>query len=81
MKIEEVAGAGVWAELLRQIELIKPKQAGKSTPNATVKQREKPKHSALDRATGRLKSAVARLKPKSPVKPVVMARPGKPDGV
>jgi hypothetical protein len=72
MNIEEVAGAKVWSDLRKQIDLIKPKTLKRPIPP-----RKKLKGNDAERATARLSSAVARLKPKSPIKPVQMARPGK----
>jgi hypothetical protein len=72
MNIQEVAGAKVWADLRKQMELIKAK-----TPKRPIPQRKRLKGSGIERTTARLSSAVAKLKPKSPVKPVQMARPGK----
>jgi hypothetical protein len=73
MKIQEVAGAELWAELRKQIDLIKPKQ---KTAKKAVKPK-KAKSSDLARATAKVTSDVARLKPQSPIKPVVLARPSK----
>ena len=72
MNIQEVAGARVWSDLLKQMDLIKPKKSKRPIP-----QRKRLKGNDVERATARLRSAVAKLKPKSPVKPVLMARPGK----
>ncbi len=72
MNIQEVAGAKVWSDLRKQIDLIKPKTL--KVPNRPSK---KLKGSDIERTTARLSSAVAKLKPKSPIKPVQMARPGK----
>ncbi len=72
MNIQEVAGAQVWADLRKQIDLIKPK-----TPKRPIPQRQRLKGNGVERATARLSRAMAMLKPKSPIKPVPMARPGK----
>ncbi len=72
MNIQEVAGAKVWSDLLKQMDLIKPKKSKQPTAP-----RKRLKGNGVERATARLSSAVAKLKPKSPVKLVQMARPSK----
>ncbi len=75
MNIQEVAGAEVWSDLRKQIDLIKPKTLKVlKVPNRPSK---KLKGSDVERATAHLSSAVAKLKPKSTIKPVQMARPSK----
>jgi hypothetical protein len=73
MKLQEVAGGKIWSELRRQIDFLKPKTVKPPTPKAL----KKLKGNNVERTTARLSSAVAKLKPKSPIKPVQMARPGK----
>ena len=72
MNIQEVAGAKIWSDLRKQMDLIKPKK-----PKQPMLPRKKPEGKDIERATARLRGAVAKLKPKSPIKPVQMARPGK----
>ena len=74
MKIQEIVEAKLWEELRKQINPIKPikKTAQKTAQPKTTKA------SDLERATAKITSAVARLKPQSPVKPVAVARPSKP---
>lgn len=75
MKIQEVAGAKLWAELRKQIDLVKPKAADVPKSGKKSSKSKRAKSSNLARATGKLTSAVSRLKARSPIKPVVMARP------
>jgi hypothetical protein len=72
MNIQEVAGAKAWSDLRKQMDLIKPKKSKQPTPP-----RKRLKGNGVERATARLSSAVAKLKPKSPIKPVQIARPSK----
>lgn len=72
MNIQEVAGAKVWSDLRKQMDLIKPKKSKVPAPPSKRLNRND-----VDRSTARLRSAVAKLKPKSPAKPVQMARPSK----
>lgn len=78
MNIQEVAGAKLWAELRKQIDLIKPRAGGASKPSRKPRRSKKAKSSDLARATSKLSSAVAQLKAQSPIKPVLLARPTKP---
>ena len=73
MNIQQVAGAKIWADLRKQMDLIKPKKSKQPKLNT----KKKPKGSDIANTTARLSSAVAKLKPKSPIKPVQMARPRK----
>ncbi len=72
MNIQEVAGAKIWSDLRKQMDLIKPKKSKRPTPP-----RKRLKGSDIANTTARLSSAAAKLKPKSPVTPVQMGRPGK----
>lgn len=78
MKIQEVAGAKLWAELRKQIDLIEPGSANTAQTNKKAVKPKKDKSSNLARATSKLSSAVTQLKPQPPIKPVVLARPTQP---
>ena len=55
MNIQEVAGAKIWADLRKQMDLIKPKKSKQPKPP-----RKRPDVNDVERATARLSSAVAK---------------------